>query len=193
MGKWIAFVLAGVATLTIAAQQTAPTSAKAVPAPTAAKVLAPLVPAANQLALLPSNDAKLARNKKHVWDFWRIVYEGGHMERVNEFMAPEYIQHNPNVESGRDAFVRTIGAARKPRPVAAVSKFPIISIVAERDIVVVMWARKVRDREKPAETYDMTWFDVFRLDEKSGLIAEHWDSSERWGKEGRPPGAEFFP
>ncbi|MBK9253785.1 MAG: hypothetical protein IPM70_18700 [Proteobacteria bacterium] len=32
------------------------------------------------------------RNKKHVFDFWRIVYEGGHMERAPEFMAPEYIQ-----------------------------------------------------------------------------------------------------
>jgi predicted SnoaL-like aldol condensation-catalyzing enzyme len=156
-------------------------------------LIAPLLPAPDQLQLLPSEDAKLARNKQHVYDFWRIVYEGGHMERVKEFMAPEYIQHNPNVESGRDAFVRTIGAARKPRPVGAISKFPIISIVAERDMVVVMWARKVRDREKPEEIYDMTWFDVFRVDDKTGLIAEHWDSSERWGTAGRPPGAEFFP
>lgn len=161
--------------------------------PPAPKVLAPLVPAADQLALLPSKDPKLARNKQHVYDFWRIVYEGGHMERAAEFMTPEYIQHNPNVESGRDTFIRTIGAARKPRPVEKVSKFPIISIVAEGDMVVVMWARKVRDREKPEEIYNMTWFDVFRLDAKSGLIAEHWDSSERWGASGRPPGAEFFP
>jgi len=157
------------------------------------KALAPLVPAADQLALLKSADPKIARNKKHVFDFWRIVYEGGHMERAAEFMAPEYIQHNPNVESGRDAFVRTIGASRKPRPVEATSHFPIISIIAEGDMVVVMWARKVRDREKPDEIYQMTWFDVFRLDAKSGLIAEHWDSSERWGTSGRPPGAEFFP
>ena len=157
------------------------------------KTLAPLVPAPDQLALLKSADPKIARNKKHVFDFWRIVYEGGHMERAAEFMTPEYVQHNPNVESGRDAFVRTIGASRKPRPVAATSRFPIISIIAEGDMVVVMWARKVRDREKPVETYDMTWFDVFRLDAKSGLIAEHWDSSERWGQSGRPPGAEFFP
>src|SRR5690242_18199142 len=85
------------------------------------KPLAPLVPAADQLALIKSADPKLARNKKHVFDFWRIVYEGGHMERAAEFMAPEYIQHNPNVESGRDAFVRTIGASRKPRPVEATS------------------------------------------------------------------------
>ena len=102
------------------------------------KPLAPLVPAADQLALIKSADPRLARNKKHVFDFWRIVYEGGHMERAAEFMAPEYIQHNPNVESGRDAFVRTIGASRKPRPVEATSRFPIISIIAEGDMVVVM-------------------------------------------------------
>jgi predicted SnoaL-like aldol condensation-catalyzing enzyme len=35
--------------------------------------------------------------------------------------------------------------------------------------------------------------DVFRVDDETGLINEHWDSSERWGSAGRPPGAEFFP
>lgn len=154
---------------------------------------APLVPAADQLALIQSSDPKLARNKKHVWDFWRIVYEGGHMDRVEEFMTERYIQHNPNVGSGRDLFVRTIGAARPPRPVKETSDFPIIDIIAEGDMVVVMWARKVRDRVKPEEIYEMTWFDVFRLDPESGLIDEHWDSSERWDESGRPPGAEFFP
>jgi predicted SnoaL-like aldol condensation-catalyzing enzyme len=162
-------------------------------APAATPALAPLLPAKDPLALLKSDDPKLARNKRHVFDFWRIVYEGGHMDRVAEFMTPEYLQHNPNVPSGRDWFVRTIGATRKPRPVADHILVPVIDITAERDLVTVMWARKVRDREKPDETYLMTWFDVFRLDEKTGLIAEHWDSSERWGTSGRPPGAEFFP
>ncbi|MCP5145154.1 MAG: nuclear transport factor 2 family protein [Gammaproteobacteria bacterium] len=156
-------------------------------------VIAPLVPAADQRALLASDDPKLARNKQHVYDFWRIVYEGGHMDRAPEFMTPEYVQHNPNVASGRDNFVRTIGAARPARPVLEHSNFPIIDIIAEGDMVVVMWARKVRDRVHPDEIYDMTWFDVFRLDPISGLIAEHWDSSERWDESGRPPGAEFFP
>ncbi len=156
-------------------------------------VIAPLTPAADQLALIKSGDTKLSRNKQHVWDFWRIVYEGGHMEQAAKYMTPEYIQHNPNVSSGRDKFVATIGASRPPRDVMQTSKFPIIDIIAEGDKVVVMWARKVRDREHPEQTYDMTWFDVFRLDAKSGLIAEHWDSSERWGTAGRPPGAEFFP
>ncbi len=101
----------------------------------------------DQRALLASSDPKLARNKKLVFDFWRIVYEGGHMERAAEFMAPEYIQHNPNVESGRDAFVNTIGKARPTARGGGGVALPIIDIIAERDIVMVMWARKVRDRE----------------------------------------------
>lgn len=154
---------------------------------------APLVPAPDQLALLHSDDAKLARNKQHVWDFWRIVYEGGHMDRAPEFMTEAYIQHNPNVGSGRDKFIETMSVARPTRPVKETSDFPIINIIAEGDMVVVMWARKVRDRVNTEQTYDMTWFDVFRLDPASGLIDEHWDSSERWDASGRPPGAEFFP
>ena len=91
------------------------------------KPLAPLVIAEDQHALLHSDDPKLARNKKHVYDFWRIVYEAGHMERAAEFMAPEYIQHNPNVESGRDAFIATMSVARPKREVSETSRFPIIA------------------------------------------------------------------
>jgi predicted SnoaL-like aldol condensation-catalyzing enzyme len=181
-----------------AAAPPAPLAAAAVqrPAPglsISGKPLAPLTVAADQHALLASADPKLARNKRHVYDFWRIVYEAGHMDRAAEFMAPEYIQHNPNVESGRDAFIATMSKARPQRPVQEVSAFPIIDIVAERDIVMVMWARKVRDRVNPEHVYEMTWFDVFRVDDATGLINEHWDSSERWDASGRPPGAEFFP
>jgi predicted SnoaL-like aldol condensation-catalyzing enzyme len=69
-------------------------------------------------------------------------------------------------------------------------KMHVISIEAERDIVMVSTVRKVRDREKPDHIYFMTWFDVFRIDGQ-GLIAEHWDPSEMWVN-GKPPGAEFF-
>lgn len=178
------------------AMEVAPPAVSERPAPglsVSGQPLAPLAVAEDQHALLESDDPKLARNKRRVYDFWRIVYESGHFDRAAEYMTPEYVQHNPNVASGRDAFVRTMSAALPEREILETSRFPIMNIIAERDIVVVMWARKVRDREKPDEIYEMTWFDVFRVDDESGLIAEHWDSSERWGSAGRPPGAEFFP
>ena len=144
----------------------------------------------DQLSMLKSSDPLLARNKKLVFDFWRIVYEGGHMDQAPKYMAETYIQHNPNVESGRAAFIKLFTKERPPKPVEPLIKVPVISMVAERDIVMVSYARKVRDRLKPDHIYFMTWFDVFRIDDK-GLIAEHWDPSEMW-VDGRPPGAEFF-
>jgi predicted SnoaL-like aldol condensation-catalyzing enzyme len=150
----------------------------------------PPVASPDQLAMLKSDDPHLARNKQWVFDFWRIVYEGGHMDQAPKYMAETYIQHNPNVKSGRAAFVELFTKVRPPKPVEPRIKAPVISIVAERDIVMVSTVRKVRDREKPDHIYYMTWFDVFRIDDR-GLIAEHWDPSEMW-VDGKPPGAEFF-
>jgi predicted SnoaL-like aldol condensation-catalyzing enzyme len=146
----------------------------------------------DQLSMLRSDDPILARNKRLVFDFWRIVFEGGHMDKAPQYMTESYIQHNPNVTSGRAAFIATIGKVRKPKPVAPLIKVPVVSITAERDIVTVATVRKVRNPEHPDRVYYMTWFDMFRINDQ-GLIAEHWDSSPLWGKGGRPLGAEFLP
>ena len=108
----------------------------------------PPTPAAvkDQLAMLASPDAKLARNKKHVFDFWRIVYEGGHVDQAAKYMAAGYIQHNPNLPSGRDIFVNFFRTARPPKPISDHMKMPVVSITAEGDRVMILSARKVRDR-----------------------------------------------
>ena len=155
-----------------------------------AQAQVPPVANPDQLSMLKSNDPRLARNKQHVFDFWRIVYEGGHVDKAAQYMAEGYIQHNPNVPSGRAAFVELFRTQRAPKPVLPRMKMPVISIIAERDLVMVNSVRKVRDRAKPDHIYFITWFDVFRIDEQ-GLIAEHWDPSEMW-VDGKPPGAEFF-
>jgi predicted SnoaL-like aldol condensation-catalyzing enzyme len=144
----------------------------------------------DQLSMLKSADPKLARNKQFVFDFWRIVYEGRHVDKAPEYMAESYIQHNPNVKSGRAAFVELFGRQGPPRPVEPRIRMKVISIVADRDIVAVSTVRKVRDRVNHDHIYYITWFDMFRID-ANGLIAEHWDPSEMW-VDGKPPGAEFF-
>ncbi|RYG70114.1 hypothetical protein EON77_14155 [bacterium] len=155
-----------------------------------AQVAPVAAPRSAQLAMLESADPRLARNKRHVFDFWRIVYEGGHVDQAAKFMAPEYIQHNPNLPSGRQTFVDFFSAQRPPKPIVEHLKMPVIAIVAEGDKVSVFSARKVRDRARADHIYTITWFDMFRID-ANGLIAEHWDPSETW-VDGKPPGAEFF-
>lgn len=147
-------------------------------------------PVQEQLAMLKSADPKLARNKKLVFDFWRIVYEGGHVDQAPRYMAEGYLQHNPNLPSGRKTFVDFFRKQRPPKPIADHMKMPVFAIVAEGNLVSVFSARKVRDRANPDHIYTITWFDMFRIDDQ-GLIAEHWDPSEMWVG-GKPPGAEFF-
>ncbi len=155
-----------------------------------ARAQVPPVASPDQLPMLKSADPVLARNKRLVFDFWRIVFEGGHMERAPDFMTESYIQHNPNVKSGRQAFIDTIGKVRRPKPIAPLIKVPVVAITADRDIVTVATVRKVRDSKHPDHIYYMTWFDMFRIE--NGKIAEHWDSSPLW-EDGRPLGAEFLP
>jgi hypothetical protein len=52
---------------------------------------------ANHEQLLASPDARIAANKRLVYDFWREVFEAGHLELADKYMAElSYIQHNPN-------------------------------------------------------------------------------------------------
>ncbi|MEJ0100823.1 MAG: nuclear transport factor 2 family protein [Pseudomonadota bacterium] len=133
----------------------------------------PPVGVADQTAQLKSSDPKLAANKKLVFDMYRAIVNGGHYEMAEKYFTREYIQHNPNVASGRDALVAFIKQSRPVRPLAPTISFPLISIVAEGDMVVVATVTTEDDPDKPGTHYSTTHFDMYRI--QNGLIAEHWD------------------
>ena len=145
----------------------------------------------DQLSMLKDKNPQLARNKKFVFDFWRIVYEGRHLDQAPKYMDAGYIQHNPNVISGRAAFVALFSTVGKPLPIQPRMKMHVINIIADGPYVMVSTVRKMRDTKDPKHIYSTTWFDMFRINDK-GLIAEHWDPSPLW-IDGKPPGAEFLP
>jgi predicted SnoaL-like aldol condensation-catalyzing enzyme len=145
----------------------------------------------DQLSMLKDKDPQLARNKKFVFDFWRIVYEGRHLDQAPKYMDESYIQHNPNVVSGRAAFVALFTRMGPPRPIEPRMKMHVINMVADGNIVMVSTVRKMRDTKDPNHIYSTTWFDMFRINDQ-GMIAEHWDPSPLW-IDGKPPGAEFLP
>ncbi|MDB5956871.1 nuclear transport factor 2 family protein [Ramlibacter sp.] len=128
---------------------------------------------ADQESMLAAADAHVAANKRLVYDFWREVFEGGHLEFADKYLAEGYIQHNPNVPTGRAAFVTFFGRFVKPKPVAARINAPLVAVVGEGDMVVLAFARENPDPKDPTRKYATTWFDMFRLE--GGKIAEHWD------------------
>ena len=131
----------------------------------------------NHEQLLASPDPKLAANKRLVYDFWREVFEAGHMELAEKYMADSYIQHNPNVPTGRAAFVEFFQRVKKPKPIEARVQSPLVSIVAEGDLVVLSFVSEAPDPKDPSSKYTTTWFDMFRIE--NGKIAEHWDPATK--------------
>ncbi len=148
-------------------------------APTAAPATAtpagvPPIAAPDQAALLKSSDPKLAANKKLVFDMWRAIIQGGHAEMAPRYFKESYIQHNPNVATGRDAMVAYMKQTRPVREIVPTMTFPVIAIMAEGDLVMVATVSCTADTTNPGKNYAGTHFDMFRIED--GKIAEHWDS-----------------
>jgi predicted SnoaL-like aldol condensation-catalyzing enzyme len=131
----------------------------------------------NHELLLASADARVAANKRLVYDFWREVFEAGHMELADKYMAESYAQHNPNVPTGRAAFVEFFSKFVKPKPIEPRVKAPLVAIVGDGDLVVLSFLREDADPKDAAKKYTTTWFDMFRVE--GGKIAEHWDASPK--------------
>jgi predicted SnoaL-like aldol condensation-catalyzing enzyme len=131
----------------------------------------------NHEALLASSDARLAANKRLVYDFWREVFEAGHMDLAEKYMAESYIQHNPNVPTGRAAFVAFFSKVSKPTTIEPRIKAPLVAIVADGDLIVLGFVREVGDPKDATKKYTTTWFDMFRIE--AGKIAEHWDAASK--------------
>jgi len=131
--------------------------------------------AQNQRSMLYSKDPALAKNKRIVYDFWRSVLEGGHLELASQYMLETYIQHNPNVPTGRQGFIDFFARFAKPLPIVDTIKGPLIAIVAEGDRVVLSFLEVLPDPKAPGKTYVTTSFEMLRIE--NGKVAEHWDSA----------------
>lgn len=143
----------------------------------AAHAQVPVTPTIDQEAMLISADPKLAFNKRLVYNFWREVFEGGHLHLAEKYMAEDYIQHNPNVATGRAAFIQFFSKIAQPKPIQPQITMPLVSITAERDLVTLSFVREDTDPKDPTRKYTTTWFDMFRI--KNGKIAEHWDPATK--------------
>jgi predicted SnoaL-like aldol condensation-catalyzing enzyme len=142
-----------------------------------AQAQVPVTPNPDQEAMLKHADPKLAANKRFVYDFWREVFEAAHMDLAPKYMAESYIQHNPRVPTGRQAFIDFFSKVRKPSPIEPRVKAPLVAMMADGDLVVMAFAREYPEPSDPSKKYTTTWFDMFRL--VDGKIAEHWDPATK--------------
>ena len=108
----------------------------------------------------------LEENKKNAIAFYRTAYLGDPSKAVEDFVGEEYIQHNPLVADGKQAFIDYFEEMNRDYTSKSIE---FVRAVAEGNLVVLhthqMW---------PGNENYVT-MDFFRFD-NNGKIVEHWDS-----------------
>lgn len=138
-----------------------------------------VVAAKDAEALFTSPDPVLHRNKQTAYHIMRDLLEANHWELADRYLTEEYIQHNPLAKSGRQGVVDFFTKVLKvqPSPIPEKLSLPIVSVVAEGDLVIVATLRTLKDPKDPTQTYTTTWFDQWRF--VDGKAAEHWDCATK--------------
>ena len=112
---------------------------------------------------------KLIQNKQNAIAYYEMAYNGNPRRAAELYAGREYIQHNPAVGDGIEAFIDYFERMYREYPEKSI-KF--VRAVAEDDLVALhthqVW---------PGNDEYIT-MDFFRFDE-NGKIVEHWDSIQQ--------------
>lgn len=135
----------------------------------------PVVGVESPDALFTSPDPQINANKQVAYHIVKDLEEAGHWELADQYISDDYIQHSPQAKSGRDAVVRFFidVLKSKPIPIPQKMKTEIVAVVAERDLVLVVYPYVIKDPRDRSKTYATAGFDLWRI--KDGKAVEHWD------------------
>ncbi len=111
-------------------------------------------------------DTQISRNKQNAIAFYDMAFGGDPRRAVELYVGDAYIQHNPEVESGPEAFIAYFEKLAQEYPNKSIE---FVRAVAEADLVAV------HTHQKWPGFNDYVSIDIFRFDE-NGKIVEHWDA-----------------
>jgi predicted SnoaL-like aldol condensation-catalyzing enzyme len=134
----------------------------------------PVVAAADPEALFTDTDPVKHANKQVVLHILRELLQCNYWEQADRWLTERYLQHNPNVQSGRDnvlEYFRGLPRAEKCDKLT----MPIVTVLTSGDIVGVVARMEYDDPRNEGQKYTSIWYDQWRI--VDGRADEHWDTA----------------
>lgn len=115
----------------------------------------------------------LEANKKNAIAFYLMAYKGEPAKAIKLYVGSEYIQHNPDVENGKNGFIEYFQKMSSEYPEKDIE---FVRAVAQDDLV-ALHIHQIWPGNDEYVTMDFFRFDV------NGKIVEHWDSIQKMPSE----------
>jgi len=110
----------------------------------------------------------MEKNKELVYQLLQTTFNEKNVKAAAELLTDDYVQHNPNVPTGKEGFLRAIPGFYSKFPDL---KWTLKKIWNEEDCVIVHSHYQFAKKGNGSAVVD-----IFRI--KDGKIDEHWDVTQ---------------
>lgn len=126
---------------------------------------------------------RTAANTQLILDYFHDVVASFDVRPLARFIAPDFVLHGADELVGIEAFERILErdfSGREPLPPEEVQMFPPAFVVAEGDLVTIVFYMPMAEPDASGAAYDYFGFNTYRVE--NGKIAERWSNEHRYAR-----------